>query len=256
MVCDALAEERRCSNRVMVDAARHFASAGFHVLRFDYRHCGESEGEFKDVTVDGMIEDIGIASEFLRREVGDGVPLTMMGLRFGAALAVRASRVIHGIAKIILWEPTLDGAKYIAGEVRRVAVREMMTAGAGKTNPQDILRKLENQDARFDLSGYELTGKLYSGICGINLTREFPPSGTDIFLCQISHQSEINKQTTEYAHLLESAGCKVEQIALREQPFWNPIEATSCGVVVRATAAWLAVGLPSPALAEGNDGHG
>ncbi|MBM4047042.1 MAG: hypothetical protein FJ279_18220, partial [Planctomycetes bacterium] len=64
--CHPFGEERKSAFRAMVAAARAFADDGFTVLRFDYRGCGDSEGEFRDATLAAQMADVRAALVFLR----------------------------------------------------------------------------------------------------------------------------------------------------------------------------------------------
>ncbi|MDZ7630723.1 MAG: alpha/beta hydrolase family protein [Gemmatimonadaceae bacterium] len=66
------------------------ASAGFHVLRFDYSGFGDSYGRSEDVTLARWVEDIGTAVEELR-DVGAIRRVSLVGMRLGAALVMRAT---------------------------------------------------------------------------------------------------------------------------------------------------------------------
>ena len=55
--CHGLAGHKTGKHRVYVDLASSLVSAGIAVLRFDYRGCGDSEGEFFDVTPETHYSD-------------------------------------------------------------------------------------------------------------------------------------------------------------------------------------------------------
>jgi len=54
---------------IFVKLARELAAAGLHVLRFDFRGSGESEGRFEDMTLDSEISDARAALEIGRAHV-------------------------------------------------------------------------------------------------------------------------------------------------------------------------------------------
>ena len=53
-------------HQLFVKAARRFANEGILTLRFDFRCCGESEGLFEDLTIEGEIGDALEALRFVR----------------------------------------------------------------------------------------------------------------------------------------------------------------------------------------------
>lgn len=63
-------------------------AAGYHVLTFDYRGYGDSEGA---PTLDGVVEDAQAALAFLAaRPESEGLPLFVLGQSLGGATAIRA----------------------------------------------------------------------------------------------------------------------------------------------------------------------
>ena len=90
LFCDPFAEEKKCAQRVMVEAARAFCEADLGSVRFDYRGTGDSPGEFLEATPDLWVQDILAAIDYMRHELR--VPtLGLLGLRLGGALALQAA---------------------------------------------------------------------------------------------------------------------------------------------------------------------
>ena len=82
LFCNPLFEERKSSQRIMVECARTLCSDGLMVLRFDYRGCGDSTGDFEEFTTDDWLCDINIASQYLAKRARTGNP-GLLGLRLG-----------------------------------------------------------------------------------------------------------------------------------------------------------------------------
>ncbi len=86
------------THRLFVRIARALCSAGFVVLRFDFRDSGDSDGDFENMTVAGEVSDAEQAITFLSGlpEVNDktvGVIGLSMGGRVAAILASKDNRV-------------------------------------------------------------------------------------------------------------------------------------------------------------------
>jgi esterase/lipase len=86
------------THRLFVRIARALCSAGFVVLRFDFRGSGDSDGDFEEMTVAGELSDAEQAITFLSGlpEVDDktvGVIGLSMGGRVAAILTSKDSRV-------------------------------------------------------------------------------------------------------------------------------------------------------------------
>ncbi len=94
----------------MHDMHAHLAKAlqrsGFTVLRFDYRGLGESDGDFREFTVQFALEDAWNALALLRRrpEVNAEV-IGVSGFSLGGALAAQLASRLPEIRAMCLWAP-------------------------------------------------------------------------------------------------------------------------------------------------------
>lgn len=112
VLCPAIGQEYNQSHRVIYQLAVLLSRAGFHVLRFDYFGCGDSEGEFQQGSIVQWTKDIHAAVEEI--QVRSGQPrVYLIGLRMGATLAMQAAVDCNRVDGIILWEPVLTGNRYL-----------------------------------------------------------------------------------------------------------------------------------------------
>lgn len=108
------------SRWIFVEIARVLADRGVMALRFDFRHSGESEGRFEDMTLSGEVSD-GIRSvEVLHAEYGaDTDRIGVLGASFGGAVAVHVAARMGGcIRSCALMNPVsrpYDDIRAIAG---------------------------------------------------------------------------------------------------------------------------------------------
>jgi len=92
--------------------ARMLAGLGYAALRFDFRGCGESDGERGRVICKEQVRDTRNALSFLAtREEIDSKRIGVVGQSFGAAVAVYAAGVDRRIAACISSGGWGDGAK-------------------------------------------------------------------------------------------------------------------------------------------------
>jgi exosortase A-associated hydrolase 1 len=92
------------SHRQFVIMARAFASAGYPVMRFDYRGMGDSEGEFKGFAE--VDEDLRYAMSIFLREVAGLHRIVIFGLCDGASAAmIFAATGGPGLAGLMLANP-------------------------------------------------------------------------------------------------------------------------------------------------------
>lgn len=95
--------DRMESHWMFVKCARALAEHGMASLRFDFYGSGESEGEFREVTLHGEIEDAKAAIEFFRRRVGvDPECIGLLGLSMGGAVAACVAESARAQA-LVLW---------------------------------------------------------------------------------------------------------------------------------------------------------
>lgn len=57
VICPGFAGNKCGKFRMFVTLGKELAKQGIAVLRFDYRGAGDSEGEFRDITLEGKISD-------------------------------------------------------------------------------------------------------------------------------------------------------------------------------------------------------
>jgi alpha/beta superfamily hydrolase len=112
------AEEKLWTQRVYVNFARELAQHGYPVLRFDEMGHGDSEGNFEESTIETRLSDINSAIAQIRKDIPEIKKIGLLGLRFGATLASLAAEKSELIHQLILWEPIVDGEKYMQEMLR------------------------------------------------------------------------------------------------------------------------------------------
>jgi uncharacterized protein len=95
--------DRLESHWLFVKCSRALARAGLASLRFDFFGSGESEGEFREATLETEIGDAEDAVDFFGRQDGvDSGRIGLLGLSLGGAVAaLTAERV--GARALVLW---------------------------------------------------------------------------------------------------------------------------------------------------------
>ena len=97
------------SHFLFVKMARRLAKAGYFVMRFDFRGSGESEGQFKDISIPGEIDDASAALAWLRQHPGvDPERIALLGLSMGGCVAASVAGEDPRIAGLILWSAVAD----------------------------------------------------------------------------------------------------------------------------------------------------
>lgn len=240
LFCNPMFEELKASTRLMFEAARAFCMAGFTVLRFDYRGCGDSQGNFEDASVGDWIEDIDRASDFLNNHCPDSVHRLIIGVRLGGMLVLQAGRGSETAERFVLWEPVLNGKSYINQELRKKLTKEMMTFGSNRGTRDSLLAELAS-GGNVDLDGYCLSSRLYNDLCNMDGSRE-DGRGRDVLLLNISHQANVSRPFMKFRDVLDGGHFKTTVEAVKLQPFWNLVGYVDGTPLVEKTLTWLNAG--------------
>lgn len=191
------------SHRLLQMLMRKLASAGMHVFRFDYRGCGDSPGEHTSMTLDRCLEDTFAAADEFEEIAGDG-ELTLLGLRVGANLALRASARLEP-RRVVAWDPIVSGSDYLA-DLRHL----------NQAMRRDRSRFLAPRDGPADeLAGFRYAPQAIDQLSAISLAEEF----------RTGRIRELGLLVSDEAERIETAlsGASVEpEFVLQRRPDrWN-----------------------------------
>jgi pimeloyl-ACP methyl ester carboxylesterase len=112
LVCPPIGHEYVRTYNVIRKLCGRLAASGFAVLKFDYSGLGDSYGDGSTADVAEWRENIRAAATELCKHSGE-TELTIVGLRFGAALAAGIRLEGASARSLVLWDPIVDGARYI-----------------------------------------------------------------------------------------------------------------------------------------------
>jgi dipeptidyl aminopeptidase/acylaminoacyl peptidase len=95
--------------RIYVDLAETLAEAGIASFRFDFRCCGDSEGDFSQMTIDSQISDALKAIKYVSDQpMVDPDRIGLLGRSFGGAVSILAAEKCAVIKSLCLWAPVYD----------------------------------------------------------------------------------------------------------------------------------------------------
>lgn len=113
LLCNAFGQEAIRAHRMMRVLAERLARAGHAVLRFDFYGTGDSMGDDLDGDLHGWAADVHVADRELRALSGAARTI-WIGMRLGGTVALRAAQQApKGLARLILWDPVVDGQRYL-----------------------------------------------------------------------------------------------------------------------------------------------
>lgn len=236
--CHPFAEEKLWTHRVYVSFARLLAARGVWVLRFDMTGNGDSEGQFSETSVDTMLSDIDCAIRHLRQLSGIGGGMGLLGLRFGASLAALAAERSPDIDKLVLWEPIVDGGKYMQ-EMLRINLTTQSAVYKEIRHNREALVGMMRDGATVNIDGYELAYPCYEQATAIDLKEGHKRFAGSCLIVQIGKEGQPihpDLKVLQETYPVADLQCVVEE------PFWKEIKRwyRAAPKLFDATLAWMA----------------
>lgn len=219
VLCHPLGEEKLWAHRVFVSLARDLARAGVAVLRVDCRGEGDSDREFQDSDFDTRVADIGLALDSMRewhRPAGD---VTLVGLRFGAAVAAATAAARSDVTRLVLWDPVCDGAAYMQSVLRLNLMAQMALHRKVVENRDALVARLE-QGGTVNIEGYDLALSMFRQASGFRIDSTLADYPGEVLIAQVDQGD--NPVKPEFAALVEGRVNR-RVVAVREEPFWKEI---------------------------------
>lgn len=231
------AEELNKSRHVAAMQARAFAALGYSVLQLDLYGCGDSSGDFGDARWSIWRNDLHLACAWLARRV-DG-PLTLWGLRLGALLALDvAAHPPLPLARLLLWQPELDGRRAIDRFLRlRLAGR--ILGNGGNTEAPGHARDELAAGRAVEVAGYLLAPELARAIDTFDaatVASALRPS-VPVYWLEYAHGDApvLPAPALRLATRWRSEGTPLEIAGFGDGAFWNSAELMECPQLLEAT---------------------
>ena len=231
------AEEKLWTQRVFVSFARELAVRGYSVLRVDFMGHGDSDGNFEDSSVETQLSDIQCTLLTLKERAPYINEFGLLGLRFGATLAAVSAGKLPDIKKLILWDPIVDGSKYMQ-EMLRINLTTQTTVYKEIRHTRNDLVQMMKEGKTVNVDGYEMSYILFEQASSINLLQNDKKYSGDCLIVQISKKEEAFKKNLEN---LKAAYAKAELILSIEEPFWKEIKTfySKAENLFHNTLSWL-----------------
>lgn len=96
-------------NKVVTTLMRTYRDLGIHVLRFNFRGVGKSEGSFDNAI--GELSDLLAVIDWVKSELPD-VALLLAGFSFGSSIAAQASYHLEKLQHLTLVAPPVERYPY------------------------------------------------------------------------------------------------------------------------------------------------
>ena len=202
VVCHSLGLEQIWFYDLEVATARALAGAGQPVLRFHGQGYGDSAGDAADVRVATHLRDAREAVDVLRSTTAV-TRIGLIGARFGGAVALVVGTEV-GAARVVMWDPMVDGPTYARSLSRTAAITMLTTAGDVKAAELDAL---DEQD-ELDVSGAPLSKTLLDDVAAFAPIERLA-EGTigAAMVVQVSKGQEARPATDRLVQELRRHGC-------------------------------------------------
>jgi len=112
-----------------LEIAKVLTRSGINVFRFDFRGCGESEGNFTDSTVTARLRDLEAVLQYIHDMFGN---VALLGSSLGGTLSILAASKFKFIKAIVTWAAP-------------IFLKEILRPLKGVI-PQKFIKDLENID--------------------------------------------------------------------------------------------------------------
>jgi pimeloyl-ACP methyl ester carboxylesterase len=159
VLCNPFGQEAVRAHRMWRVLAERLARAGHAVMRFDYFGTGDSMGDDAQGDLEGWCGDLMTAHSALMERCGC-LRVVWVGMRLGAAVArLAAARSPAALARLVLWDPVIDGATYLA-HLRERHVASLECAFSLAQSPSPSLVALDPTRFQDEAIGFAISPAL------------------------------------------------------------------------------------------------
>jgi alpha/beta superfamily hydrolase len=218
LVCPSLHAEMSSNYRREVLLARRLAENGVATLRFHYRGSGHSDRGSGFETVRSMCEDALVALDVLRERVG-GVPLGVLGTRIGAIVAIDC--VAQVPAPVVLWEPVLNGSRYLRETLRKRAFREIAIGREKPTSSSDLQSELR-ENGLIDVLGYPISSSFHDSLLPMRLAERLVDAvPRPLLVLEIAKGGNVRQEYARLVDGLNASGWEASAaLAVGSEAWW------------------------------------
>ena len=233
------AEEMNKSRRMAALQARAMAAAGYAVLQIDLRGCGDSSGDFGEVTWQGWLAEIESACGWLlsHRTFSVGGEFWLWGLRSGCLLATAAAARLTVPCRLLLWQPLLSGKAFLQQFLRLKLAGDLL-AGDAKGAMAHMREQLASGQA-VEVAGYTLSAELANGLelSELVMPEALQPKIEQVEWIEIAGKPEggLSPAATLRIEKWRAEGFAVHGRSVPGTAFWQTVEITECPALIEAS---------------------
>jgi alpha/beta superfamily hydrolase len=159
--------ERIRTHRIFTNLARTICKEGFFTITCDYYGDGNSYGETRELSFDGMVDDLNRLFSFTENEIHIK-DFILIGFRLGADAAMRCAEKNENIKKLILIEPVLDLPGFLMAALRANLTNQFTVYKKVIKNRESLIEDLKN-DIPVNIDGFLIGKKFWSSFENNNI---------------------------------------------------------------------------------------
>ena len=229
------AEEMNKSRALFSDVAQALAARGVATLLPDLYGTGDSEGEFRDANAAVWRTDL---ERCIAWSAEQGWPVTsMLAVRLGSILGAAAARSAGlNLRATVLWQPVLDGKRFL-GQFMRLRVAASMMSDTGKETAEQ-LRAAMSSGSFVEIAGYEIGATLADQLEQLNLAAELGAHLGRVHWIELIRDAAgaVGGASRNAMEAARARGVDVVEQAVVGEPFWSSVEIVRNADLVARTA--------------------
>lgn len=232
------AEEMNRSRRMMTLLAQAAGRVGYGCLIVDLIGTGDSDGEFVEARWEDWRADMLAAAAWLQTQWGK--PVTLVGLRLGAILALEtAAAMSPAPARIVLWQPVGGGEVYL-NQFLRIRLAAQLTGGDGSETTKSLREQFAAGEA-VEVAGYDIPPALASTMDTLRLAPLGPDAVAPIDWLELvaAEDRPIPPASQRILDEWQQANVAVAARTVTGEPFWTLLETATAPNLIDATAEIL-----------------
>lgn len=186
-------------HRLFVKAARYFTEKGFGVFRFDFSGCGESDGDYADVTVTNQLDEVQTVLDYVSKlNAIDEQNIILIGHSLGGAVAALTASRDRRIRKLVLWSavgtPYEDITEILGERAVSIAKRSGKVDYQGFYVSRSFLNDLKNHQPLEAIRSYD--GEAL--IIHAKEDEDIPKEHTARYLKSLQQRGQSKEVSTHY----------------------------------------------------------